>query len=176
MRRETSETRFAKSATRREFGGSKVITATGNLKPRGAVGIASTINGVPNMEFLLGFFVLRYIFVSLVDAEDRERRAIEDLQNELELELWCAKVSSDSARPTQSAAELEAQWEAACAPHRAAAKANAAEKARLNDAANKTTVIDSLASCNTTSILLVGGGLFAIFCIILFTIAAQRSI
>ena len=135
------------------------------------------------MEFL-GFFVLGHIFGSIVDAEDRNAREIEDMQNELELELWCAKVSRDSARPTQSAAELEAQWEAACAPHRAAAKANAAEKARLNDAekarlndaANKTTVIDSLASCNTTSILLVGGGLFTIFCIILFTIAAQRSI
>jgi hypothetical protein len=141
---------------------------------------------------MLEFIVLGYIFGSIVDAEDRNAREIEDLQNELELELSRAKVSSDSARPTQSAAELEAQWEAACAPHRAAAKANAAEKARLNaaekarlndaekarlnDAANKTTVIDSLASCNTTSILLVGGGLFAIFCTILFTIASQRSI
>jgi hypothetical protein len=83
---------------------------------------------------------------------------------------------------------------ASCADLRSAEeKAAAAEKARLNDAekarlqvaadrfaADKTKAvggfIDSLASCNTTSILLVGGGLFAIFCIILFTIAAQRSI
>lgn len=65
------------------------------------------------------------------------------------------------------------------------ARLKAAEKARLQVAAdrfaaNKTKAvggfIDSLASCNTTSILLVGGGLFAIFCAILFTIASQRSI
>ena len=140
-----------------------------------------------------------------MNAEDCAA-AIDELRNELARELWCAQVSSDYNRPAQSAAKLEAQWEsacenmlshfevvryyaAACAPHRAAAKANAAEeaqlnfnrglnaaeKARLNGAANKTKAvggfIDSLASCNTTSILLVGGGLFAIFCTILFTIS-----
>ena len=55
-----------------------------------------------------------------------------------------------------------------------------AEKARLQVAADRFAAdktkavggfIDFLASCNITSVLLVSGGLFAIFCAILFTIS-----
>ena len=82
-----------------------------------------------------------------------------------------------------SCADLRSAEEKATAAEEA--RLQAAEKARLQVAADRFAAdktkevggfIDFLASCNTTSILLVGGGLFAIFCTILFTIASQRSI
>ena len=117
-----------------------------------------------------------------MNAEDCAA-AIEELRAVADL-VECAPAR------TLTAAELAEFAELAAA---AKARAAAAEEARLKAAglarlqvaadrfaANKTKAvggfIDSLASCNTTSILLVGGGLFAIFCTILFTIASQRSI